>query len=59
MPVVLKYTGTVDGKGVWIQTGTGNTGSAKFAEVKGGTVVPITTGTSVAATATASPGLAV
>ena len=40
-------SGTINASGVWTQSGTGNTGSASFAEVANGDVVPVTTGTSL------------
>jgi hypothetical protein len=40
-------SGNVNAAGQWMQTGTGNTGDGKFAEVKTGDVVPVTTGTAI------------
>jgi hypothetical protein len=37
-------SGTINGAGTWAQTGTGNTGSASFAEITAGTIAPITVG---------------
>ena len=38
-------SGDISAAGIWTQTGTGNSGSASFAEVTNGDVVPVTTGT--------------
>jgi probable HAF family extracellular repeat protein len=40
-------SGNVNAAGKWTQTGTGNTGDARFAEEMNGSEVPVTTGTAI------------